>query len=558
MNIRAYMSSLDHIAKVNLASEVLAPIEPTTLAEAMSGPHAENWWQAIMDEIEGLLKKGVWTKTRKTRGMKVIPSRFVFKIKRGGDGVIQKWKARLVAGGYRQVEEVHFWETFAPTVPMVAVKILCAIAAALNLHQRDLDFTQAYLNSDIDTPNLYMSYPKGMEELDDDGCPFVLHLHKGLYGLKQGAKLWCDVLHDTLVKLGFVECPVVRSLWKLQHASRGKFYVSAYVDDLQCVFERPEDWKWFCKQVSDQFDCTFSDEETSWLLKLKITRTPDILSLTHENKIIALLEEFGMMDCRTVHSPCDPSVKLTKEQCPKPGSPEEEIMKSSPYCRYRSLVGSLNYIAQVSRPDITFAVSALSRFLANPGPVHFQAALRVLRYLRTCPDLPLKYRHSQEDTSVVLSGYCDASYADDRDAGCRSQSGYVFLLNNIPIDWKSTKQQIVAKSSTEAEYTSLSTCVRQAIYLRSILSFLDCEQQGATIIHEDNIGAIKLADDPLAPGRARHIAVDMHIFRQHVVSGEVDIKYIATQDNIADIFTKALLPRTFLHLRNLLMDDTNE
>lgn len=196
------------------------------------------------------------------------------------------------------------------------------------------------------------------------------------------------------------------------------------------------------------------------------------------------------------------------------------------------------YAARVTRPDIAYAVQALSRHLQSCGPKHWEAAKRVLRYLKGTRELGLKFSASG-NINPVLVGYSDADWGGDPTTW-RSTTAYLFQLAGGAISWASKLQNTVALSTAEAEYMALCSAVQEAVYLRRLLADLGFEQQEGTIIHEDNQSCIAMAENPVFHARSKHIAMRYHFTREKVASGEVRIKYLATQHQLADLLTKAL------------------
>ena len=203
---------------------------------------------------------------------------------------------------------------------------------------------------------------------------------------------------------------------------------------------------------------------------------------------------------------------------------------------YQKAIGSLTYAAICTRPDISAAVGALSQYMASPTETHWTGVKRILRYLRGTTNYGLMY---DGNGSNDLQGFSDADWAGDMDTR-RSTSGYVFQLGNSTVSWCSRKQATVAKSSTEAEYVALSTATQEGIWLRRLLSGLKVDTRNATVIYEDNQGAIDLSKNPKHHDRTKHIDVCHHFVRERVASKEISVIYCPTNDMTADVMTKGL------------------
>ncbi|XP_036340281.1 secreted RxLR effector protein 161-like [Rhagoletis pomonella] len=238
-----------------------------------------------------------------------------------------------------------------------------------------------------------------------------------------------------------------------------------------------------------------------------------------------------MTDCNPVETPLDPNQRLTVEMCPTDDAERRE-MKNIPY---QELTGSLLFLVQVSRPDICYAVSVLSRFNNNYGRCHWTAAKRVLRYLKGTINKKLIFTGNHED----IKGFCDADWASDVDER-KSMSGYVFTMQGAAISWSSKKQKTIALSSTEAEYMSLVSAVQEAIWLRRLERELQNNYNKPTLIFCDNKSAIQLAKNGASSARTKHIEIKEKFVEEKMENGIIEIKYPPTSQMKADVLTKAL------------------
>ncbi|KAL9225966.1 hypothetical protein vseg_001835 [Gypsophila vaccaria] len=205
---------------------------------------------------------------------------------------------------------------------------------------------------------------------------------------------------------------------------------------------------------------------------------------------------------------------------------------------YASAIGSIMYAMMCTRPDVAYALSMVSRYQGNPGESHWIAVKNILKYLRRTKDWVLVYGGDKE---LCAKGYTDASFQIDRDDS-KSQSGFVFTLNGAAVSWKSSKQSVIADSTTESEYIAASEAAKEAIWMRNFL-------QGLTVVPSvkepitlycDNSGAIFRAKEPKSSNKSRHVLRKAHLIRDYVEQQEIAICKIGTDDNIADPLTKAL------------------
>ncbi|KAH8342568.1 hypothetical protein KR084_005249 [Drosophila pseudotakahashii] len=193
------------------------------------------------------------------------------------------------------------------------------------------------------------------------------------------------------------------------------------------------------------------------------------------------------------------------------------------------------YLAVLSRPDIVHAVSKLSQRNTDPHIEHESAAKHLLRYLAGTSNLSIVYKKS--GGSVI--GFADADWANDQ-LDRKSYSGYAFFLAGAAFSWSSTKQSVVALSSTEAEYIALSTAAREAIYLRRLLGDMGWPNQEPITIFGDNISSHHIARNPIHHKRTKHIDIKFHYVREKVESNEINLKHVFTEENVADLLTKGL------------------
>ena len=263
-------------------------------------------------------------------------------------------------------------------------------------------------------------------------------------------------------------------------------------------------------------------------MRIVYEREKKVLKVDQSAYISDMLKRFGMADAKPTATPLDVSTKLQKTSA---GIQADSHLQM----RFQRLVGSLLYAAQLTRPDIAFALSVLSKFNVNPSNEYWNAAKRVLRYLAGTCNMCLVYRDSTEKNVV---GFCDADYADDRDDR-KSISGYVFLLAGAAVTWNSKKQATVSCSTTEAEYVALSHAAREAQWLRMLTAELFGDD-GAMVIMCDNKGAVDFSVSARHHVKLKHVDVKHHFVKDLVATEKLRIVKVATEDMVADGLTKAL------------------
>jgi histone deacetylase 1/2 len=188
----------------------------------------------------------------------------------------------------------------------------------------------------------------------------------------------------------------------------------------------------------------------------------------------------------------------------------------------------------LTRPDISFAVNKVCQFLSQPTEVHWEAVKRILRYVKGTLQTGLQIRKSP---LTGISIFTDADWAGDVDDR-RSTSGFAVFVGPNLISWSSKKQPTVSRSSTEAEYKALANGAAEAKWVDSLLKELGVTKQRTPILWCDNLGATYLTANPVFHARTKHIEIDFHFVRERVAKGELDVRFISTNDQVADVFTK--------------------
>lgn len=508
---------------------------PRTLREARAGPEARLWEEALQEELGALQANDVYEEVPIPDGVKPITSKPVMRIKYDADGRLERYKLRIVARGFVQREGIDYEETFAPVANLESVRVICALAAKYNLELDQMDVSTAFLNGKLDE-DIYLLPPDGV----DIRPGFCWRLKRSLYGLKQAGRTWNKTFDRALLDLGFVRLNAETCLYVLRENGKLCFLV-VYVDDLLlAATDRP-----YMDSIKRRLGALYKMRDlgaASSVLGIKIERdrANRTISLSQEQYVESVLKRFGMQDCRPVSTPMHHSAKLSAhDERDDTTIPRYEIA-SGCVVSYPQVIGSLMYAMLGTRPDLAFAVGVLGRYAAQPKRCHWEAAKRVLRYLRATASVALVYEGSDVNTDMDFHGFSDADWSGDPD-NSRSTSGYVFISNAAAIGWSSKQQTMVALSTTESEYIGLSNAGQHLAWLRSFFEELGHPQKGPTSLGCDNQAAIILTRDPQFRARTKHIARKYHFVRDDLVaSGQAQLRYVNTHDQVADIFTKAL------------------
>ncbi|CAI7761499.1 unnamed protein product [Closterium sp. NIES-53] len=469
-------------------SPVEMPGEPATLKEALESSDAEEWKKAMESELKSIDENGTWELVELPEGRKAITSKWLFKIKSDADGKIERYKSRLVAKGYQQKEKVDYKELFAPVVKPTTLRTLLTGAAIKGWVVKQMDVTTAFLNGVLEE-EIFMAQPEGF----DDGSGRVLRLKKPLYGLKQAPRQWYLKLRGVMEEIGFTPSTADHSLFMLGEGEQRSFMV-VYVDDILIFSPSSDLVKEVMLKLQDKFKCK------------------------------------ALGDC----------VK----------GPEEESVGEEERRRFHSLVGSLMYAAVNTRPDVAFATGQLARVVQCPNEEQVAAGMRVAKYLGQTATVGLQFSAAAqrcqkgadgvEPGRLFLTAFSDASYASELE-DMTSVGGFIFCVGGGTTAWESKKQVDQALSSVESEYMALFRAVREIVWQRRLLAELGEEQQGPTPLYCDSQGAIALAKNPVLHGLTKHMRVKWHWTRSMVAAGEVELHYVKTTGQPADMMTKRLV-----------------
>ena len=510
-----------------------SPQEPSTWEEIQRMPTAEAslWKKAAQEEMDALHQNKTWTLTELPPGKKAIGCKWVFKVKKGSEGEVQRYKARLVAQGFSQKYGEDYDETFAPTVRYSSVRMLLSIAASKQMDVRHIDVSTAFLHGEI-TEQIYMKQPKGF--IKPNEAHLVCKLEKGLYGLRQAARAWNQKLHSMLVQLGYKQGNADKCLYS--KSSNGQFsYILAFVDDLIIATSNNRDYVQIVKHLSKEVGVKELGD-VKYYLGIQVEREEDgSFLLSQRQKINELIECMQLQDANTVATPM--ATDFLKNQQDSKLLPDNS--------EYRSVIGKLLYLVTTCRPDIANAVGILSRKVSSPTEHDWAGVKRVVRYLKGTVNCKLRLP-AVSDPKLV--GYTDADWAGDN-ADYKSTSGHVFMFGDGPVVWGSYKQNCVALSSTEAEYISASESCREIAWLDELIKDFGLVRKEPVSLLEDNQSCIKLTQSEKFLARTKHIGVRYHYIRQAVQDGLVELSYCCTNEMAADILTKPLPRESFQNLR---------
>ncbi|WJX62481.1 hypothetical protein P8452_47473 [Trifolium repens] len=293
--------------------------------------------------------------------------------------------------------------------------------------------------------------------------------------------------------------------------------------------------KMFVNQMQSEFEMSLVGELT-YFLGLQVKQMEDTIFISQSKYAKNIVKKFGMENANHKRTPAATHLKLSKD----------EHGVSVDQSLYRSMIGSLLYLT-ASRPDISFVVGVCARYQAEPKMSHLNQVKRILKYVSGTSDYGILYSHG-EDTRLL--GYCDADWAgsaDDR----KSTSGGCFFLGSNLISWFNKKQNCVSLSTAEAEYIAAGSSCSQLLWMKQMLGEYNVQQDVLTL-YCDNLSAINISKNPIQHSRTKHIDIRHHFIRDLVEDNIVTLEHVATENQLADIFTKALDANRFEVLRGKL------
>uniref|UniRef100_A0A2N9FV76 Reverse transcriptase Ty1/copia-type domain-containing protein n=1 Tax=Fagus sylvatica TaxID=28930 RepID=A0A2N9FV76_FAGSY len=504
-------------------------IEPPSYSVACK---YSQWRDAMASEFQALQRQSTWTLVPSSPHFHVIGCHWVFKIKRHPDGSVARYKARLVAKGNHQQAGIDYDETFSPVVKPATVRLVLSLAAQNKWSLRQLDVSNAFLHGAL-KERVYMRQPVGF--IDPQFPSHICSLQKSLYGLRQAPRAWFEKFSTHFLSLGFTASQSDSSLFIFRQGPT-VLYLLLYVDDIILTGSHQDAITELVAALASVFELKDLGRLT-YFLGLQIDYQSNGFFVHQTKYALDILTRHNMSTTK----PCStPFVSSSRD------SSSDSTPLSDPYI-FRSLVGALQYLT-FTRPDLSYAVNSLCQHMHRPSVAHLVAAKRVLRYVRGTISCGILFQPGP----MSLTAFTDADWAGNP-VDRRSTTAFLVFLGNNLITWSSKKQSTVARSSTEAEYRSLAVGAAELAWLRMLLCDFGIFLNSPPIIWCDNLSAISLASNPVFHARTKHVEIDYHFVRERVIRGDLKVHYIPTEDQLADLLTKALPSPRFLLLSNKLL-----
>jgi hypothetical protein len=509
-----------------------------TLEQALADTvHSDQWVAALEKEIRALEEHEVWEEVPASQAEgDIVPTMFVMKIKRKPDGTLDKFKARITVRG--DLMKSYGFETFSAVCAWSTVRMVLILALTWGWTTCTVDFSNAFIHAKLDTP-VWIQLPKGYtSSLPGKSC---LKLKRSLYGTSFAPALWSECLFEALKKYGLKQSQHDTCLF-----SKPGVMAAVYVDDLVLAFKDPAEKDNFFSAMKDLgFSLTMEDTIESFL-GIKFEPHPDgSFVMTQPALIQKIIDATDMNNCNAVDTPALPNQPLGKD-------PDGEPMTDA--WSMHSVTGMLLYLSTNTRPDICFAVSQVCRFNHGPKQSHAQAVKRIVRYLAGTKD---KGSIVRPDGTLSLDCSSDSDFAglyqvDPMEdlSSAKSRMGFIIKLGGCPLVWKSQLIPSICLATAEAEYYSLSHCLRVLLPIRRTLEELAINldmptELRATITSRalvDNSAALSLATNQRLTSRTRYYHTQSHHFWEAVNSDPPQVipEHCSTLLMDADYFTKPM------------------
>jgi hypothetical protein len=492
------------------------------------------------EELKTLTDLGVFTIINEIpKGRKPLGCKWVFKIKRTGT-----YKARLTVKGYNQIYGLDFDETFSPVARLVNTRMILSIGTSKDYFFKSFDVKSAFPNAELDE-EIYMIAPTEMNLKPGQ----YVRLNKALYGLKQASRAWYKKLTSILVSHGYRQSKLDTCVM-LKETPEGMSLISIYVDDILAASPTLQPIEQLCQILENNFQ--IHESELSDYLGLNIEYDRNKHNLTFDNNAYCtkLLEKYEdqWKGTRKRNVPMQPLTKFEKRN-----SEMEKSATTDMNLPFREICGGLLYLANASRPDILFAVNKCCQFMSDPNMTHWSYLMDIMSYLNDHRNFKITYSKNSTLPTNTIVCFVDADHAN-----ClvtrRSTTGFLLFMNGGLICW-SVRLQISASGGgpTESEYKALFSAASEVRAARHFLIEIGIQQNSPTVIYEDNKGVIDFTKGRLQHSNLRHVDTKYHSIMDWIKDKDIHIEWTTSENQLADIMTKALGPAMFIKIVGLIL-----
>jgi len=549
------------VSKVEASNVLDATSYHISLKKGLS-LYGEQAKSSVRKEVEAMIEKDVFEpldarNLSYKQKRSAIRSFMFLKEKFKADGSFDKLKSRLTANGKTQCRaevEAMFGSTSSPTISMSSLMTVLSIAKSEGRHLATVDIKNAYLNASLEDEGLivvldeavakeYLKLVPGAEDKLSIKGELFCKLNKALYGTVEGAKAWYDNLSNFLMKdlkfevNSYDNCVFNRVINGVQ------ITVGLYVDDLLITCRDKRYIKDLNEKLTERYkETTFHDDlSLSYLGMIIDNSNKDYIEIKMPAFVQQVIDESGVDKSKVSDIPASAGLFTVDESA--------TLLDDEAREDFHSLVAKLLYLSKRGRPDILLPVTFLCTRVSSPSTDDKKKLSKVIKYLNGTKDMGLKIRKSEEALDICV--YCDASFAVH--PNMRSHTGAIVEVGKTPVFFKSTKQKLNAKSSTEAEVIALSDILPQALQTAYFLEE-QMEQKVKPKFYEDNQSAIAMLKNgrPIAEA-TRHINIRYFFISDYLKQGKIDIEYINTSEQVGDFYTKPLTGAEFIRHRDRIM-----
>lgn len=557
--LRKFKTAMFHAMLTSKQKNNFGVYSNMTIREAID-TYGDTAKQAVISELQQLIRLNVFkfhdpnllTPTqRKAR----IPSKTFVKPKYHPNGLFNKIKARLVGGGHRQNRYLYSEsDTSSPTISLVGLFIIATIAARERRHVISMDIGGAYLRAYMkkfvlilinkeESEILVELYPE-LDQYRDANGRLTAEALKALYGCIESGKLWYDTLSSKLKANGYVQNPYDKCIFNKWHESEGvQSTIGIHVDDcfISCVIPGILESivEWFREEFED-LNVTRGTVHQFTGMTLDYTE-PDKLKITMKNQIDNLLEKTGVK-AKAV-SPSEDDLFDIDET--------SQLLTIEQKDKFHSIIASISYIAKRIKPECLVVTSMLASRVHCATQQDWKKLERLLAYINNTRDIPLCLE-MDNSYPVRISASIDSSHASHGDF--RGHTGVFITLGKGCIQAISVKQTINTKSSAETELVAASDGATPVINVQNIILSQGLQCQPACI-DQDNQSTLAMLEKGQATGpTSRHINIRYFWLSDRIAAGEVQVRYVPSEDMTADVLTKPLQGALFYKHRATLLN----
>ena len=538
---------------------------PRSFQEAWHHPdpvERKHWRDAIRKEFRCMIEKGVWRKVKSSSmgsDRRLVGCVWVFKKKKNG-----VYRARLCAQGFTQVPGIDHKDNFSPVVTDVTFRVVMVLAFVFGWIAEIVDVETAFLYGELEE-EIYMRIPIGLSDyLEGENCNGeCLLLLKGIYGLVQSARQFFKKILEVLTKkMNFIKCLSDQCLLYRRNEN-GTVIICLYIDDTLVVGDRNA-VDLFKKEIKNFFS-TKEEGTMEEFVGCKVLRPKPGRGLFYQDDLIKKIEDhFGTeaKKMRKYKTPAGPGDRIVRPTI------EDTKISLKDQTKFRSGVGMLLYLVKFSRPDICNAVRELSKVNDGATIAHYKELLRCIKFIldtrnrMLCYDIGDVLRikdFSEFKMRLSLTAFCDSDYAGDTD-NRKSVTAYAIYFQKCLVAYKSRSQKTVSLSSTEAEFNAIGEICIEISFIKNIVEFMGITIELPITVFCDNVGAIFMSYNAKTSPRTKHVAIKRLFVREFIEDGDIIIKFVRSENNDSDIWSKNTSVATFERHSNKFMvyHDANE